>query len=123
MKPARFSFPHGLDETSPLFLSPWSGCNQPVLILVFVLLFDAGANPVKLVGTQAACENGKLIMRAETIPLLHHLRILARIRKRERAMHRQRHQPLHPMHRHRHQPLHLQRMKLLSLLRRIALSS
>jgi hypothetical protein len=91
-------------------LSPWSGCNQPILILVFVLLFDAGANPVKLVGTQAACENRKLIMRAETIPLLHHLRILARIRKRE-----------HAMHRHRHQPLHLQRMKMLTSLRRIAL--
>jgi hypothetical protein len=29
MQPASFSFPHGLDATSPLFLSTWAGCNQP----------------------------------------------------------------------------------------------
>jgi hypothetical protein len=52
-------------------------------------------------------------MRAEPRLLLHHLRILARIRRRrERAMHR-----------HLHKLLHIPPMKMLSLPRRVALSS
>jgi hypothetical protein len=84
MQPTHFSFPHGLDASSPFLVFPWSGCNQPIFILLFVLLFVAGAK-LKLVRKQAACENGKLSMRAEPRPPLHHLRVLARIRKRECA--------------------------------------
>ena len=54
---------------------------------MLILLFGAGSNLVMLVGTQHACENGKLNMRIEPSPLLHHLRIPALIRKRKRMMH------------------------------------
>ena len=84
---------------------------------MLILLFGAGSNLVKLVGTQHACENGKLNMRIEPSPLLHHLRIPALIRKRKRVMHAQLlRQPLHLLKR--------PRLKLMvSLLRRISLSS
>jgi len=36
MQPARFSFLHGLDVTSPFFFSPWAGCNQ------LIFLFSVG---------------------------------------------------------------------------------
>ena len=84
---------------------------------MLILLFGAGSNLVKLVGTQHACENGKLNMRIEPSPLLHHLRIPALIRKRKRVMHAQLlRQPLHLLKR--------PRLKLMvSLLRGSSLSS
>jgi hypothetical protein len=36
IQPAHFSFPHGLDETSPFFFSPWAGSQ---LVFLFPLVW------------------------------------------------------------------------------------
>jgi hypothetical protein len=44
MQPASLSFSHGLDATSPLFLSPWAGYNQPAFLFTLVWMQPAHFN-------------------------------------------------------------------------------
>ncbi len=87
------------ESAIPFSFSRWSGFRQSILVLLFVLIF-AGGNPVELLREQNAGKNGCAWLKLRT----HRLWILARIRKRKRAMHR------HLMH---HHLIHQPRLRLL----------